>query len=346
MPPRSAGPLATYEDLGYRDVFWSNRRYEDACDRIALRALLPERGRRLIEVGAGFGRLADEYSGFDDVVLLDSSEVHVAAARQALGSDSRYSVVHGDALALPYPDGYFDMAVCVRVLHHFADPAPLVAELGRVVRPGGIVDSGVRQQAQPQGHRPPAAAPAELVAVRGRLDPVQAVPLRPLARRGPPGFEAVGVESRDDTSRVALQDPAAGTASAARHSGGRGGTPSGAPRLDHAGAVRLPPSPPDALAAPRAGGSWFAGTLRARRRRPTETNPLSIAPQPASPAADRPDRTREERLLLLEPLLRQRILSSTAPPAPRSRATACPRPTSAASASAITRATSGATATC
>ncbi len=135
----SQRPLATYEDLGYRDVFWAARTYEDACDRIALRAFLPSGGRRLIEVGAGFGRLAGEYTGFDRVVLLDSSEVHVAAANESLGGDPRYEVQLGHALALPFPDGHFDVAVCVRVLHHFGDPGPLIAELGRVVRPGGVL---------------------------------------------------------------------------------------------------------------------------------------------------------------------------------------------------------------
>ena len=138
-PPSPERPLATYEDLGYRDLFWAARRYEDACDRIAIRALLPPSGDRLIEVGAGFGRLAGEYQGYGEVVLLDSSEVHVAAAREALASDARIQVVLGDARALPYPDGYFDTTVCVRVLHHFADPGPVLAELGRVTRPGGVV---------------------------------------------------------------------------------------------------------------------------------------------------------------------------------------------------------------
>jgi ubiquinone/menaquinone biosynthesis C-methylase UbiE len=132
-------PLATYEDLGYRDVFWSIRAYEDACDRIALRSLLPPGGGRLIEVGAGFGRLSDEYSGYGEVVLLDSSEVHIAAATEKLADDPRFRVTLGDALALPFPDASFDAAVCVRVLHHFGDPKPLIAELGRVVRPGGLL---------------------------------------------------------------------------------------------------------------------------------------------------------------------------------------------------------------
>jgi ubiquinone/menaquinone biosynthesis C-methylase UbiE len=139
VPDPSPQPLATYEDLGYRDVFWAARTYEDACDRIALRALLPSSGARLIEVGAGFGRLADEYAGYDNVVLLDSSEVHVAAANETLGGNPRFVVQLGDALALPFPADTFDVAVCVRVLHHFSDPRPIIAELGRIVRPGGVL---------------------------------------------------------------------------------------------------------------------------------------------------------------------------------------------------------------
>lgn len=138
-PESRRGPLATYEDLGYRDVFWAARAYEDECDRIALRALLPLSGGRLIEVGAGFGRLAGEYRGYDSVVLLDSSDVHVAAAVEAVDGDPKYEVRLADAAALPFSDGYFDAAVCVRVLHHFDDPVPVIRELGRVVRPGGVL---------------------------------------------------------------------------------------------------------------------------------------------------------------------------------------------------------------
>jgi SAM-dependent methyltransferase len=106
---------------------------------VALRSFLPPVGGRLIEVGAGFGRLSDAYGGYGEVVLLDSSEVHVAAATEKLADDPRYRVLLGDALALPFPDAHFDTAVCVRVLHHFADAKPLIAELGRVVRPGGLL---------------------------------------------------------------------------------------------------------------------------------------------------------------------------------------------------------------
>jgi len=147
MSPAGPDPLATYEDLRYRDVFWASRSYEDACDRIALRAFLAACGHapnrtgpgsgRVIEIGAGFGRLAPEYAGFGQVVLVDASEIHVRAARDELASDPRVEVTLGDALALPAEDGSFDAAVIVRVLHHFEDPEPVLREIGRVVRPGG-----------------------------------------------------------------------------------------------------------------------------------------------------------------------------------------------------------------
>jgi ubiquinone/menaquinone biosynthesis C-methylase UbiE len=126
-------------DLAYRDVFWRGRDYEDLCDRIAIRALLPARGGRLVEVGAGFGRLVDEYSGYDRVVLFDSSPTLLEAGRERLGSDQRLEFVLGDAHALPFPDGSLDAIVCVRVAHHFADPGRVFTEFGRVLRPGGTL---------------------------------------------------------------------------------------------------------------------------------------------------------------------------------------------------------------
>jgi ubiquinone/menaquinone biosynthesis C-methylase UbiE len=134
----SAVELPEY-DLAYRDVFWQGRDYENLCDRIAIRALLPPTGDRLIEVGAGFGRLADEYAGYRSVVLLDSSPALLDAGRERLGADPKLEFVLGDAHALPFPDASFDAVVCVRVAHHFADPPTVFAEFARVLRPGGVL---------------------------------------------------------------------------------------------------------------------------------------------------------------------------------------------------------------
>ena len=137
-------------DLAYRDVFWRTRGYEDLCDRIAIRALLPPTGVRLIEVGAGFGRLVDEYRGYAEVVLFDSSPTLLEAGRERLTARPGLEFVLGDAHALPFPDASFDAVVCVRVAHHFADAGRVFREFARVLRPGRRPRPRVREQAPPE----------------------------------------------------------------------------------------------------------------------------------------------------------------------------------------------------
>jgi len=132
------GPIAEY-DLAYRDVFWASRDYEDRCDRIALRALLPAEGERLMEVGSGFGRLADEYARFRSVTLFDPSAALLEAARDRLGVEPRFQFVAGDAHRLPFEDASFDVLVCVRVVHNLADPGQAFHEFARVLRPNGTL---------------------------------------------------------------------------------------------------------------------------------------------------------------------------------------------------------------
>lgn len=134
-----AHEIPRYDDLRYRDVFWAARDYEDRCDRIAIGGLLPPGGDRIVEVGAGYGRLADEYRGYREIVLFDASEAHVAAAREQFAGDSQVKVEQGDAYALPFEDGSFDAVVCVRVVHHLEHPEAVFAEFARILRPGGVL---------------------------------------------------------------------------------------------------------------------------------------------------------------------------------------------------------------
>ena len=125
-------------DLSYRDAFWASRAYEDLCDRVALRALLPATGQQLLDVGAGFGRLADEYGGFGHVTLVDASPAMIGAARERIGSDPRFTIVQADAGHLPVASASMDVVVAVRLILHMRNPEVVFAEVARVLRPGGL----------------------------------------------------------------------------------------------------------------------------------------------------------------------------------------------------------------
>ena len=79
--------ICDYEGSTYRTDFWEGRgrEYEDLAERIALGRLLPPDGARLVEIGAGFGRLVDLYDGYQEVVLLDYSKSMLRQAQERLG---------------------------------------------------------------------------------------------------------------------------------------------------------------------------------------------------------------------------------------------------------------------
>ncbi len=107
-----------------------------------MRALLPPAGRRLVEIGAGFGRLADLYAGYEEVVLLDYARSQLEQARERLGGTGpggrpRYRYVQGDFYRLPFVPGLFDTVVMVRTLHHAADAPAALRSISCVLAPGG-----------------------------------------------------------------------------------------------------------------------------------------------------------------------------------------------------------------
>ncbi len=133
-------PVIDYEGSGYRVDFWEGqgREYEDATERLALRRLLPSNGRRIAEIGAGFGRLADLYLGYEQIVLFDYSRTLLREAAERWGRDPRFIFVAGNIYQLPLASGVLDALVMVRVMHHLADVPQALAQLHRVVRPGHV----------------------------------------------------------------------------------------------------------------------------------------------------------------------------------------------------------------
>jgi SAM-dependent methyltransferase len=130
-------PVCDYEGSDYRARFWDSggRDYEDRVERVALRRLMPSRGDTLIEVGAGFGRLADEYAGYERVVLFDYSRTLLREAQEMLAGDPRFVYVAGNWYEMPFVSGLFETIVQVRTLHHAADVPAVFAQLSRIARP-------------------------------------------------------------------------------------------------------------------------------------------------------------------------------------------------------------------
>lgn len=135
----SKPPICNYEGSNYRTRFWEGqgRDYEDQVERIALRRLMPPGGKTLIDIGAGFGRLADEYGAYDRVVLFDYSRSLLLEARAGLGADSRFVYVAGDWYRMPFVDGLFETLVQVRTIHHAADVPALFQQLAHIAHPAG-----------------------------------------------------------------------------------------------------------------------------------------------------------------------------------------------------------------
>lgn len=100
-------------------------------------------GSHVLDVGCGTGAdvraLAARVGPGGRVVGLDSSEQQIARARPAGPGSAPVEFLHGEADALPFADGTFDVARAERVLQHVPDPGAAVAEMLRVVKPGGQV---------------------------------------------------------------------------------------------------------------------------------------------------------------------------------------------------------------
>jgi arsenite methyltransferase len=111
--------------------------------RIVREALAASPGERLLDVGCGPGfycaELLDEVGPSGSVVGVDGSAAMLAlAARRCSGRDNA-ELHEADAVSLPVEDASFDGAICVQVLEYVADATAGLAELHRVLRPGGRV---------------------------------------------------------------------------------------------------------------------------------------------------------------------------------------------------------------
>jgi SAM-dependent methyltransferase len=129
--------MATMDDTAGWQATQQLRAWERA--QLRLRA-----GQRLLDVGCGLGDaalgLAEDLGAGGEVVGVDASAAMIAGARgRAGGARCRVRFAVGDALALAEPTSWFDAVRSERCLQWLTDPEAAVAEMARVVRPGGLV---------------------------------------------------------------------------------------------------------------------------------------------------------------------------------------------------------------
>ncbi len=96
-------------------------------------------GRRILDLGGGMGgtSVALGLAGAVPLAFEYNREYCDIIGLRAARYDLALPVVNGAGEALPFADGSFDLAICWDVVEHVQDPERLLAELARVLRPGG-----------------------------------------------------------------------------------------------------------------------------------------------------------------------------------------------------------------
>lgn len=132
-----ASPLCA-DDLEKRAFYEQAPSLPIPLDRGRLAKQWLPQGAELLDIGCGAGyhvrHLARKAKR---VVAIDVDRVALTVARRRVRS-SRVVFLHYDGVSLPFADGSFDAVTLLDVLEHVSDRAGLVAEIARVLRPGGV----------------------------------------------------------------------------------------------------------------------------------------------------------------------------------------------------------------
>ena len=132
--------------MGYNEEFQQllRRRSAESSAAYLLPHLAP--GQRLLDFGCGPGTISvglaraiepGELHGID----MEASQIEIARAAASAGGHENAAFQASDAAELPFEDGYFDVAHCHAVLTHVPDTLAALAEVRRVLKPGGLLAS-------------------------------------------------------------------------------------------------------------------------------------------------------------------------------------------------------------
>ena len=140
---------------------WDRLRKEQFGDAFHLWAVLGliDPALAVGDLGCGTGQLTATIAPYvRHVIAVDSSADMLDAARERLAGVENVDIRRGELEALPITDGQLDAAMLSLVLHYSPDPGRALAEVARVLRPGGrllVVDMQPHERVdyqQPMGH--------------------------------------------------------------------------------------------------------------------------------------------------------------------------------------------------
>jgi SAM-dependent methyltransferase len=123
----------TYQDVSfsrYSQYWWSNRFYAILARRYG------RRGSRLLEIGSGLGHLVGQLENAFETAATDVNPWALHQSRQVA---CRTFHLASSAEALPFMDAAFDCVIIKHVVEHLPHPEKGIAELGRVIAPGGVL---------------------------------------------------------------------------------------------------------------------------------------------------------------------------------------------------------------
>jgi ubiquinone/menaquinone biosynthesis C-methylase UbiE len=130
-----AAAYAAESETGLFNAFYTHPAILDLAGDVA--------GRQILDVGCGAGPIAVKLRDRGATVTgFDSSAEMLELARKRLGPDTDLRVADLNS-PLPYPDGAFDDVIAALVLHYLEDWTGPLAELRRVLKPGGRLIAAV-----------------------------------------------------------------------------------------------------------------------------------------------------------------------------------------------------------
>lgn len=133
---------AAYDNYDY-SAYWEERDYEHRSEVIVLKDLLEKipRIQTILEIGAGFGRLAPYYlHRAKKIILTDPSAKHMQMARKSFKS-KKFKFIQGKASTLDKKlrKGSADLVIVVRVLHHIDDIDTFFETISRLLSHKGYL---------------------------------------------------------------------------------------------------------------------------------------------------------------------------------------------------------------